>query len=162
MPGTNKSSDFTRGTIDSAIGPPLIGALLRMPWEQVRRRIVAHLHASGFDDIEPPHLNVLQFPSPDGVRPSELAARLRVSKQAVNYLLGELERRGYVRREAHPGDPRAKLIRLTERGHRAEQTIQAAVREVEREWAERIGKRRFEQLRATLVELGREGEAAES
>ena len=38
MDGSVKSSIFT---IDGAeaLGPPLIGALLRMPWEAVRRRM---------------------------------------------------------------------------------------------------------------------------
>jgi DNA-binding MarR family transcriptional regulator len=38
------------------------------------------------------------------MRPSDLAARLHMSKQALNYLLGELERRGYLERDPHPAD----------------------------------------------------------
>ena len=40
----------------------------------------------------PAHLVVLQYPGPQGMRPSDLAAQLGTSKQALNYLLGELER----------------------------------------------------------------------
>src|SRR5678816_3365537 len=80
------SSAFT-----TSPGPPLIGALLRMPWEVVQRRMLAALHERGFDDLDAAHLNVFQYPGPEGARPSELAARLRISKQALNYLLGELE-----------------------------------------------------------------------
>jgi DNA-binding MarR family transcriptional regulator len=50
------------------------------------------------------------------VRPSELAARLRISKQALNYLLGELERLGYLERQQDPEDLRSKRIALTARG----------------------------------------------
>jgi DNA-binding MarR family transcriptional regulator len=135
------------------VGPPLIGALLRMPWEAVRQRMLERLHERGFADLDMPHLNVLQYPGPDGVRPSELAARLRVSKQALNYLLGQLEDRGYVERVVDEQDGRSRRISLTARGHDALRTIRAAVAEVEAEWSERLGRRRFAQLRALLVEL---------
>jgi DNA-binding MarR family transcriptional regulator len=101
------------------------------------------------------HLNVLQYPGPDGVRPSELAARLRVSKQALNYLLGQLERLGYLERVADEQDQRSRRVSLTRRGHEALRTIRDAVAEVEAEWAELLGARRFAQLRALLVELSR-------
>ena len=38
-----------------------------------------------------------------------------MSKQAVNYQLGRLERLGYLVREPDPGDQRSKRIVLTER-----------------------------------------------
>jgi DNA-binding MarR family transcriptional regulator len=154
MTRTTPSSDFTSsGSGDPSVGPPLIGALLRMPWEMVRQRMLERLHARGFDDLDVPHLNVLQYPGPDGVRPSELAARLRVSKQALNYLLGQLERLGYLERLADEQDLRSRRISLTRRGHEALRAIRDAVAEVEAEWAELLGARRFAQLRGLLVEL---------
>ena len=33
------------------------------------------LHEHGFTDIDAPHLTLLLWPGPDGLRPSELAAR---------------------------------------------------------------------------------------
>jgi DNA-binding MarR family transcriptional regulator len=148
----DKSSHFTN-LPGGALGPPLIGALLRMPWEQVLRRMLARLHEAGFDDLDAPHLNVLLYPGPQGARPSELAARRGMSKQAVNYLLGELERLGYVERRADPDDRRSKRIELTRRGTRAAHTIRDAVAEVERDWAAQLGKKRFAELRALLLEL---------
>jgi len=132
---------------------PLIGALLRMPWEVVRLRMLERLHASGFDDLEQPHLNVLQYPGPDGTRPSELAARLRISKQALNYLLGQLEQLGYLERRADPDDLRSKRIHVTARGDSAIEVIRDAVREVEREWEQALGAERFALLRGLLGEL---------
>ena len=146
----NSSSRFTE---EAPAGPPLIGALLRVPWEAVQRHMLERLHERGFDDLDAAHLNVFQYPGPQGARPSELAARLRVSKQAVNYLLGELERSGYVERHPHPDDQRSKRIALTDRGTTAVGVIREAVGEVEAAWAERLGANRFAQLRALLVEL---------
>ena len=50
--------------------------------------MLERLHEHGFDDLDPAHLIVLQYPGPQGMRPSDLAVQLRISKQALNYLLG--------------------------------------------------------------------------
>jgi len=154
MANPRKSNDFTR--VDAKpLGPPLIGALLRMPWETVRRRMLERLHEHGFDDLDAPHLNVLLYPGPQGSRPSELAARLGMSKQAVNYLLGELERRGYIERRPDPDDLRSRRIALTERGEAVGLVMREAVAEVEREWEAKLGRKQFAQLRGLLGELAR-------
>ena len=148
MPSQEKSSDFT--TPD---GGPLIGALLRVPWEAVRTRMLTRLRESGFDDFEPAHFTVFRYPSPDGARPSELAARLGISKQSLSYLLRELERLGYLERRPDPADLRAKRVVVSRRGKAAIAIIRSAVAELEREWAEQLGARRYAQLRSLLVEL---------
>ncbi len=148
MPSQEKSSDFT--TPD---GGPLIGALLRVPWEAVRTRMLTRLRESGFDDFEPAHFTVFRYPSPDGARPSELAARLGISKQSLSYLLRELERLGYLERRPDPADLRAKRVVVTRRGKAAIAVIRSAVAELEQEWAEQLGARRYAQLRSLLVEL---------
>jgi DNA-binding MarR family transcriptional regulator len=130
-----------------------MGALLRMALETVRSRMLESLHAHGFDDLDTPHLNVLQYPGPDGMRPSDLAARLRISKQALNYLLGELERMGYLERAPDPDDQRSRRIVLTDRGHAIIPVIRDAVRSTERAWAQEIGEARLEQLRGLLLEV---------
>lgn len=132
---------------------PLIGALLRMPWETVRHRMLIGLHERGFDDLHPAHLSVFQYPGPDGRRPSELAENLKVSKQALNHLLGQMERLGYLSREGDPSDPRARRVRLTGRGHDAVRVIRLIVEEVEGEWRRDLGAERFAQLRELLVAL---------
>ena len=48
----------------------LIGALLRVPAQAIHRRIINELNAAGFDELRLPHIAVLQFPGPDGVRPA--------------------------------------------------------------------------------------------
>lgn len=131
----------------------MIGALLRMPWELVGRRMLERLHAHGFDDLDMAHLNVFLYPGPHGVRPSELAAQRGMSKQAANYLLGQLERLGYLERRPDAGDQRAKRIILTKRGQRVGYTMRDAVRDIERDWEAQLGQDRFAHLKALLVEL---------
>jgi DNA-binding MarR family transcriptional regulator len=152
--GANSSSDFTKSAAaEQAPGPPLIGALLRMPWEQVQRHMLERLHERGFDDLDAAHLNVFQYPGPQGARPSELAGRLRISKQALNYLLGELERLDYLERRPDPEDLRSKRVVLTSRGTAAISVIREAVGEVEETWAQQLGAQRFAELRNLLLDL---------
>src|SRR3974390_19356 len=94
---------------------PLIGALLRLPAQAIHRRIVAGLTRAGFSDLRLPHMAVLQYPGPDGRRPSELAERAGMSKQAMNQLLQSLERLGSNSRRHPGGRPRARHPDLTPR-----------------------------------------------
>jgi DNA-binding MarR family transcriptional regulator len=154
MTGATPSSPFTNfAATEQPFGPPLIGALLRIPWEAVQRRMLERLHERGFDDLDTAHLNVFQYPGPQGARPSELAARLRISKQALNYLLNELERLDYLERRPDPDDLRSKRVALTPRGTAAISAIREAVGEVETAWAQQLGPERFAQLRNLLLEL---------
>jgi DNA-binding MarR family transcriptional regulator len=124
-----------------------------MPWESVQKHMLTRLHEHGFDDLDAAHLNVFSYPGPQGARPSELAARLRVSKQALNYLLGELERLDYVERRPDPDDLRSKRVALTDRGVSAVGVIREAVAEMETTWSDRLGPKRFAQLRNLLRDL---------
>jgi DNA-binding MarR family transcriptional regulator len=134
-------------------GPPLIGALLRIPWTSLRSKQLEALRARGFDDIHEAYLAVFQWPGPQGLRPSELAAQTRMSRQAVNHLLGQLETVGYLRRAPDPAHPRATRIVLTDRGRALGTALREIVIETEREWAQAIGEDRLEHLRELLTQL---------
>ena len=154
MSASSPSSPFTNSAgAEQPSAPPLIGALLRIPWEAVQQHMLQRLHERGFDDLEAAHLNVFQYPGPQGARPTELATRLRISKQALNYLLGELERLDYLERRPDPDDMRSKRVALTRRGTSAIRVIREAVHDLETAWARQLGPKRFDQLRRLLLEL---------
>jgi DNA-binding MarR family transcriptional regulator len=146
------SSGFTQPDAELA-QPPLIGALLRVPFETVRDRMLAGLHERGFTDLVAAHMDVFQYPGPENQRPLQLAAQTRMTKQALNYLLGQLEQFGYLNRETDSNDQRSKRIRLTRRGKAATKAIREIVREVETEWEQQLGPRQFAQLRDLLTQL---------
>jgi len=135
------------------LGPPLLGALLRSPLDAIRARMLDALHRAGFTDLVAAHLVILRYPGPEGLRPVEVAANSGMTRQAANYLLSQLEQRGYLERRDDPDDPRAKRIHMTERGAEVGRTIRAAVSEMEEEWARELGREDFEQLRALLTRL---------
>jgi DNA-binding MarR family transcriptional regulator len=131
----------------------LIGALLHVPAQAIHRRIINGLNAAGFEELRVPHMAVLQFPGPDGVRPGALAERAGMSKQAMNQLLRSLEAVGYIVRSNAPNEGRARIIRLTKRGRAAYSKIHDILREIEREWSAELGFKRFCQLKKLLLRV---------
>jgi DNA-binding MarR family transcriptional regulator len=147
------SSAFTQPDREAPAPPPLIGALLRVPFETVRDRMLAGLHERGFTDLVAAHLDVFQYPGPENQRPLQLATNTRMTRQALNYLLGQLQLLGYLTREPDKSDQRSKRIRLTRRGRAAGKAIREIVEEVEAEWEQQLGPQKFAQLRGLLTQL---------
>lgn len=135
------------------VGPPLLGALMRMPVDAVHARIVAGVHAAGFTDIVPAHMAVMRYPGPDGRRPSDLADEAGVTRQAMNYLLGQLEELGYLVREDDGDDRRSRRVQLTKRGARLATAMRRVVAGIEAEVARELGARDARELRRLLVKL---------
>jgi len=131
----------------------LIGALLRVPAQAIQRRLIAELNASGFDDLRVPHMAVLQFPGPDGVRPGVLAERAGMSKQAMNQLLKSLEGLGYLVRSDAPDEGRARIVRFTKRGRAVYAKMIDILRDIERDWSEELGPRQFKELKTLLCRV---------
>jgi DNA-binding MarR family transcriptional regulator len=131
----------------------LIGALLRVPAQAIHRRIINELNAAGFEELRVPHMAVLQFPGPDGVRPGTLAERAGMSKQAMNQLLRSLEDLGYIVRSDAPNEGRARIIGFTKRGRAAYSRVHDILRDIEREWRAELGPKRFAQLKELLLRV---------
>ena len=129
----------------------LIGALLRVPAQAIHRRIVKELNAAGFEELRLPHMAVFRFPGPDGARPGALAEGAGMSKQAMNQLLRSLEKLGYIARSDKPDEGRARIVRLTKKGHAAYAKIHEILREIEREWSAELGSARFRELKDLLL-----------
>ncbi len=132
--------------------PAFIGALLRLAYQVTRQAQLERLRERGFGDLNQALLNVMVYPHPDGVRPTELADRTNMTRQATNYLLGQLEELGYVERRAAKGSNR-RLVYLTKRGWESIDVHRAAVLDVEKRWAKAIGQKRFDALKEALADL---------
>jgi DNA-binding MarR family transcriptional regulator len=131
----------------------LIGALLRVPAQAIQRRLIAELNAAGFDELRLPHMAVLQFPGPDGARPSVIAERAGMSKQAMNQLLKSLEGFGYLVRSDSPDEGRARIVRFTKRGRAVHAKMIDTLRDIEREWSDELGAKRFAELKELLLRV---------
>src|SRR5438445_3158936 len=133
---------------------PNIGILLHNPFQEVVRRVSVGLADAGFDDLRSAHTAVFQHIEAGGSRLTDLAERAQITKQSMGYLVDYLEQRGYVERRPDPSDRRVALICLTDRGWDQIGAALSIIAAIEQDWARRIGKRRMEELRDVLIELG--------
>jgi DNA-binding MarR family transcriptional regulator len=130
-----------------------MGALLRVAWQWVRDDVYSQVVQTGYEDLSAAQIHAFRYPSLDGMRPSELAARIQTSKQSVNDLLGHLERHGYCIREPDPVDQRGRIVRLTVKGRQLEKAVDDAARSAELKIGELLGAGRARELRGMLEEL---------
>jgi DNA-binding MarR family transcriptional regulator len=144
------SSDFLAGDRFGGDRSPFIGSMLRVVWQWVRDQMYSGVVAAGYDDLNAAHVGLWRYPGLDGLRPTQLADRLGITKQSVNDLLGHLERHGYLERVPGSADGRARVIRLTDKGRRLEETIYAEAGAAQVRISEVLGPRRFAQLHSSL------------
>jgi DNA-binding MarR family transcriptional regulator len=117
----------------------------------IRAEILDGVHARGFDDITASHIYIFQTPGPEGARPTELARRALMTKQSMNHLLATLEAGGYLDRVAADHDGRARVLRLTPKGHRLTRAIQEIASGIEHRWAERVGDTEVADVTRSLI-----------
>lgn len=129
------------------------GLLLYYPYRDMEDRVMAALHAAGFPDLSFAQARIFQRIGPDGTRLVHLAEQARVTKQTASVLVHAMEEEGYVERRPDPADARARLVTVAERGRAAQAVAAGVVAEVEAEWRERLGARRYDGLRSALAEL---------
>jgi len=134
-------------------GTANFGTLLRDPAFAAMDLVNERLADRGFDDLRPAHATVGQHIRDTGSRVTELAELTQLTKPTVTYLVNDLERLGYVERAPDPDDGRAKLVRLTRRGRRAQQAGRKIVAEIERDWSRALGEDDFQALRDLLRRL---------
>jgi DNA-binding MarR family transcriptional regulator len=136
---------------------PTVPALVNLVAASGAPRMRAAFAAAGLDGIRPAQAVALVPLATGGLHASDLADRLRVSRQAVAQAVAALERHDYVVREPHPSDARA----LTPRGRHALRVMRSAAIELEKRWRDVLGEHRFGELRETLLAL-RSAETGES
>jgi DNA-binding MarR family transcriptional regulator len=132
---------------------PHLGVLLQRVRRAIDDEVSQRIAQAGFDNIRPGHGTVFTFLPLNGARLTELAARARMTKQAMGELVRELEVLGYVERAPDPDDGRARIIRFTAKGRRADEVGILAIRDIEGEWAGAVGREQMDSLRSTLMSL---------
>jgi DNA-binding MarR family transcriptional regulator len=105
----------------------------------------------GWTDVRVSYGFVLLAARSAGLRGADVAALLGVSKQAASKLVDGMRDAGYVTRQPHATDDRAKLIRLTQRGHDLLAAVEDIYAELESEWAALLGTAAVESLRIDLT-----------
>ena len=141
-PGSKNSFDWI----------PLPG-LLDIASEALFAEFRVELERSEYGDIRPTHGCVFRFVREDGMRLTELAQLADMTKQSIGEIVDDLAGRGYLERFPDPDDKRAKLIRLTAKGEKAQSIGFGLFAKLEQRWGERYGAERIAELRALLEEI---------
>jgi len=85
-------------------------------------------------------------------RPSDIARRIGVSRQAVHEIINQMVEQKYLTLRADPEDGRAKIIVISKVGERRRKDAQAAMRVISEQLARRIGKHNVANLIAAFDE----------
>ena len=113
----------------------------------------AGVRARGFDDVRPAHGFAFARLSAGGATITQLAGHLDVTRQAAAQLVDELIAKGYVERQPHPRDARARLIVLTSKGWACTQAAEAAIADTLGQWEAVLGAQRLLALRDDLLRV---------
>lgn len=137
-----------------------LGFLLAKALQRWNELLAAGFRHAGFGEVRPAYGSVLlPLFEEDGLRVGELAARSRLSKQAMTTLVRTLEARGLIRRRPDPDDGRAARVYLTPRARRFQATAEHVLATLDRRIRQRLPPERLAVLRDsvnTLMTLGDE------
>jgi DNA-binding MarR family transcriptional regulator len=128
-----------------------IGFLLAKASQRFNELLAERFADRGFADVRPSYGSVLvPLFDEDGLRLGELAARARLSKQAITGLVKRCEDDGLVVRERDPDDGRAFRVSLSARG-RAFRTVAGDVlHDLDQALVASLGERNRKALSAAL------------
>lgn len=132
---------------------PMLAAQLRLASEASHQVVFNYLRERGFADLRQSHFDLFRFPGPHGRTPTQLAAHVGLSKQALNPLLNELETLGYLTRLNNQKDRRSRTLQLTARGLDLVTTIRDALDGLEARVVTRLGAKRYQHLVEAITEI---------
>ena len=130
-----------------------LGALLRAPYERLTDLLYTGLAEAGFREVRAAHSAVIRNLPESGARLTDLAARAGITKQSMSYLVGHLEKHGYLRIGRDPDDARALRVRFTAKGRRLASALVDRSRGLEQKATALLGAEAMSDLRDRLIEL---------
>jgi DNA-binding MarR family transcriptional regulator len=111
----------------------------------------ARLHERGWPDVSRSQSMVMINIVTGVTRPSDIARRLGVSRQAIHMTIAQMASKGIVTFADDPEDARHKRVVLTPFGEQMRADAQAAMAGLAEAVAARIGQARFDTLIETLA-----------
>lgn len=112
--------------------------------------LLASLGEQGWPKLSHSQSMVMAYVGSEGMRISELARKLGVTRQAAQKSVSELERAGLLWTEVDPTNLSAKTVRLTVRGQNNVSVALAIFAEIEGQLSMRIGQSEMSGLRRVL------------
>lgn len=127
-----------------------IGRLLLDAFKWFDESLLASLNAQGWPNISHSQSIVMAYLPNEGIRISELARRLDISRQAAQKSVSELEMANLVKTEIDSSNLSAKIVVLTPQGKAIVAAALATFAEIEQQLSARIGSADMVNLRIAL------------
>ena len=117
------------------------------------RQVSDAFAAEDWSGLRQSHFRVISSVPADGISVTDLGERLGMSKQGCGQFVTSLVGSGHLRVEQGATDRRVRWVRRTPKGTRTIRRVTARMLEIEQEWAERVGERRYRTFRTVLEDL---------
>ena len=135
-------------------------ALLGYLMDAFRREVNERVRTMALDGAPPAarslrgsQIRLLSLTPSDGMRVTDLADRVGMTKQSLGEFATALEAKGLLESVRDPADRRVRILRPTADGLAAVEAGQRVIEEVEAEFRERAGAETWDALRETLGRL---------
>jgi DNA-binding MarR family transcriptional regulator len=129
------------------------GYLLRRAWRDVDRRFQYHFRTIGL--TAPQYSIMILIGRNTDCTPGDLVQPMGISQNNLVGIIADLIERGYVRKEAHAGDRRARILSLTDEGRAALAEAHEAHASYTEEYIQRIGEENLRELVRVLTMFDR-------
>jgi DNA-binding MarR family transcriptional regulator len=136
--------------------PAHVALLLGLVFERIR----GTFEGPRWQGLRQSHLRILESIAPTGSRSTDVARRLRMTKQGAGQLVAGLVERGLVEQVPDPADGRARLLVLTPPGAALRRDVDEALGALEATWAREVGAEDYATFRRVLNRLAAAGGGA--
>ena len=142
--------------------PDHILSLLGLVMDAVRRelhdRMTGRTAPRPLRGLRASHIRLLSLTPRDGLRVTDLADRIGMTKQALGEFANDLEGRGLLESVRDPADRRVRILKPTRRGLATVAAADRIIRELEGDWRARLGEREWTRLRNSLTSIHNDAE----
>lgn len=156
-------------SVNQRPGPPVddhplhFAVLMDLAWRAFRRRLddgvgprVAGTRTADGSPLRPSHLRLLSLTPVAGMRLTDLAAQVGMTKQALGEFVATLQGAGLLEVTVDARDRRVRLVRPTPAGRELQAVVASAIDGIERRWAAEVGPERWATFRQVLARIGAE------
>lgn len=114
---------------------------------------LGNLSKAGYPDMKVGYMAFLMNIGPDGITTTELAKKIRVTKQAMSKTSKELQNLGLIELTPHPDDARSSLITLTTHGMKVIIHARQKLTGLTEQYIKAVGQKKYMETLDTLNKI---------
>lgn len=128
--------------------------LIKNTWQKLSRYYNQQLASKDLSVTKA--MLLIELPEKGARNPRTLAHNLNLENSSMSGLLDRMEKQGLLKRQRDPGDRRAILISLTERGRQAREEIKASVEALDLKMQELLSVEDIRNFRRIISTINRQ------